>query len=140
MAVLFLLGINCKIMKTNLLIFLAEDDEDDASLFKDALSELESSANLTILVDGEKLVKLLETNEILPDIIFLDLNMPKKNGFECLEEIKSNSLWKKIKTIILSTTSDDVQIKKCYFLGADMFISKHSDYNQFKLNLERCLL
>lgn len=127
-------------MKTQLSIFLAEDDEDDALFFKEILSELISNATLTILIDGEKLLKQLEKNEILPDIIFLDLNMPKKNGFECLKEIKSNLLWKGIKTIILSTTSDTIQINKCYSLGADLFLTKFSNQHEFKLNLKRCFL
>ena len=132
--------VNYKIMRTNLTIFLAEDDEDDALFFKEAMSDLLVSANITILIDGEELLKLLETNTILPDLIFLDLNMPKKNGYECLKEIKNNYLWKQIKTIILSTTSDTAQIKKCYFLGADTFITKASDFDEFKLNLGQCLL
>jgi len=126
-------------MKTDLTIFLAEDDADDVLFFKEAVADLLSSANITILFDGEELIKLLETDTILPDIIFLDLNMPKKNGFECLKKIKNNSLWKQIKTIILSTTSDDTQIKKCYFLGADKFLTKAVDYSEFKLNLWQCL-
>jgi len=122
-----------------MIIFLAEDDEDDALFFKEAVSELLSNADLMIFTNGEKLMNQLDTNEVLPDIIFLDLNMPKKNGFECLKEIKSNSSLKAIKTIILSTTSDDVQIKKCDSLGADMFLTKVNSYNKFKLILESCL-
>ena len=119
-------------------IFLAEDDEDDALFFKEVLSELLSNADLTIFTNGEKLMNQLYMNELLPDIIFLDLNMPRKNGFECLKEIKSNSSLKAIKTIILSTTSDEVQIKKCNSLGADMFLTKVNSYNKFKLILMNC--
>lgn len=126
-------------MKKNLSIFLAEDDEDDALFFKEAVTELISNVNLTILINGEKLLSQLEKIEVLPDVIFLDLNMPIKNGFECLQEIKSNSLWKEIRTIILSTTSDIAQINKCYFLGADIFLTKAADYDEFKLNIKRCL-
>jgi DNA-binding response OmpR family regulator len=126
-------------MKTNITIFLAEDDEDDAILFSDAISELLSDFDLTILCNGEKLMKHLETIQFLPDIIFLDLNMPVKNGFECLTEIKSHSSWKGIRTIILSTTSDDAQIKYCYSLGADMFLTKPHSYDKLKLYLKQCL-
>ncbi len=61
-------------------IFLAEGDDEDADIFKDALSELNLHTNLTIVQNGILLMNLLETSETLPDIIFLDLNMPLKNG------------------------------------------------------------
>jgi len=126
-------------MKSNISIFLAEDDEDDALFFEDAIFELLVDANLVVLTDGVELMKQLETTEELPDIIFLDLNMPRKNGIECLKEIKRNSTLKTIKTVILSTTTDDTEIKKCYSLGADLFISKVSNHNEFKLVLKNCL-
>ena len=126
-------------MKSNISIFLAEDDEDDALFFEDAIFELSVDAHLVVLTDGVELMKQLETTEQLPDIIFLDLNMPRKNGIECLKEIKRNSTLKTIKTVILSTTTDDTEIKKCYSLGADLFISKISNHNEFKLVLKNCL-
>lgn len=76
-------------------ILLADDDSDDCLFFKEALRELLLSTNLTTVHDGEQLMQLLtnETN-VLPHVLFLDLNMPRKNGFECLTEIK---LSKKLK-------------------------------------------
>jgi CheY-like chemotaxis protein len=127
-------------MKSKLSIFLAEDDEDDALFFEDAIFELSADADLVVLNDGVELMQRLETNEVLPDIIFLDLNMPKKGGFQCLEEIKTNPSLKGIKTIILSTTTDAEQISKCYSLGADIFITKVSNQHEFKANLKRCLV
>jgi len=127
-------------VRSNISIFLAEDDDDDASLFKEAVTELVSDVNLVILSNGEQLMRQLETNEQLPDIIFLDLNMPVKNGLDCLKEIKSSSLWKSIKVVVLSTTSDDIQIKKCYSLGADVFVTKPPSYDKLKLHLKSCLL
>jgi len=121
-------------------IFLAEDDEDDALFFTQAVSELSLDISLTILCNGDKLIKQLEKHDVLPDIIFLDLNMPLKDGLECLREIKTHSLWKAIKIIMLSTTSDKAQIAKCYSLGADIFVTKAPNFNIFKLNLEACLL
>lgn len=127
-------------MKRNITILLAEDDEDDAMLFSDAISEMHLGIDLTILCNGEKLMEHLELNEFLPDIIFLDLNMPKKNGFDCLREIKNHSSWKNIRTIILSTTSNEAQIKDCYSLGADMFLTKPGSFDKLKSNLIRCLI
>jgi CheY-like chemotaxis protein len=127
-------------MKTNMSIYLAEDDEDDAMLFKEAIAGMSSGVYLTILCNGDKLMKLLAVNEVLPDVIFLDLNMPLKDGFKCLEEIKEHTAWRNIRTVILSTTSDDRQVKKCYSLGADTFITKSPNYHEYRLNIERCLL
>ena len=71
-------------------ILLADDDTDDCIFFKEALDELLLPTKLMTVHDGEQLMHLLanESTE-LPDVLFLDLNMPRKNGFECLEEIKS---------------------------------------------------
>lgn len=121
-------------------IFLAEDDEDDALFFELAVKELLTDVSVTIFSNGQQLMTKLERHEIVPDLIFIDLNMPIKNGFECLQEIKSNASWNSIKTIILSTTSDHTQIRKCYALGADTFVTKASSFDQFKLNIKACLL
>ena len=76
---------------TQLKILLADDDTDDCLFFKDALEGIPISIEFTAVHDGEQLMQFLnnETNP-LPQILFLDLNMPRKNGFECLAEIKQN--------------------------------------------------
>ena len=86
-------------------IVLAEDDEDDRFLFKLALNELQLSINLTVVNDGEQLMQLLHNcnRENLPDVLFLDLNMPRKNGFECLSEIKRIEKLQLQKIIIFSS-------------------------------------
>jgi len=121
-------------------IYLAGEDVDDASLFKDAVTSIFSDVNLVTSCKGEKLIKRLETDTDLPDIIFLDLNMPKRNGLECLKKIKSNLSWKAIKTVVLSTTLDDNEINRCYSLGADIFITKPNSYSKLKVDLARCFL
>ena len=74
--------------KSNLKILLADDDSDDCDLFKTALDELKVNANLIIVNNGEQLITTLKKSEAHYDIVFMDLNMPRKNGFECLLEIK----------------------------------------------------
>lgn len=77
-------------------IYLADDDEDDRSFFQDALKEVCEEYTLTTAADGRELMNILYTPPVrLPDIIFLDLNMPAKNGFECLAEIKNKKGIKK---------------------------------------------
>lgn len=120
-------------------IYLAEDDGDDAALFREAITDIIEQADITVVDNGVKLIDHLQIDSVKPDFIFLDLNMPKKNGFDCLEEIKNHDSWKKIKTIVLSTTSDEQQIKKCYSLGADLFITKVWDLKLYKDLLKECL-
>ena len=71
-------------------ILLADDDQDDCLLFKEALDELAITVQLTAVQNGEELMQLLNKAEILPDLMFLDLNMPRKNGMECLFAIKQS--------------------------------------------------
>lgn len=83
-------------------ILLADDDTDDCLFFKDALEELALSVTLTTVRDGVELMRHLST-QVLPDVIFLDLNMPRKNGYECLTEIKLNAKLATIPVVVYST-------------------------------------
>jgi CheY-like chemotaxis protein len=114
-------------------ILLADDDADDCLFFEEALEELPVSTALTAVHDGEKLMQLLndETN-ILPHILFLDLNMPRKNGFECLAEIKLNTKLKDMPVIIFSTSYEQQVVNLLYQNGAHYFIRKPSAFAQFK--------
>jgi CheY-like chemotaxis protein len=120
-------------------IMMAEDDSEDVDLFKDALTELEFDISLTVAVNGKELMKQLEQTEVLPEIIFLDLNMPLKNGMVCLEEIRANKSWKDIKVIILSTSSHQDQMKDAYDKGADFYMVKLINYVDFKNAIAACL-
>lgn len=121
------------------IIALAEDDEEDVDFFKEALSEIDGHAHLTVVKNGILLIKYLEDTQKLPDIIFMDLNMPYKNGIQCLEEIKKVDKWKTIKTIILSTSSNKDQINKLYELGADLCLTKPTSFNELKRQLSECV-
>ena len=124
-------------MFTNL--FLAEDDDEDIDFFTDIISDISPSTKISVANNGIKFMTLLEDAEELPDVIFLDLNMPLKTGFECLKEIKSSEKWKLIKTIILSTSSHPDQIKDVYAMGADLYLLKPNSYSEFKTSLSNCL-
>jgi CheY-like chemotaxis protein len=114
-------------------ILLADDDTDDCLFFKKVLEELLLSTNLTTVHDGEQLMQLLtsETSE-LPHILFLDLNMPRKNGFECLSEIKQNKKLKDLPVVIFSTSFEQEVVNLLYKNGAQYFIRKPSVFLQFK--------
>jgi len=120
-------------------ILMAEDDEDDVDLFKDVLTDLAVDVKLQVAVNGVELMKILEEAEVLPELIFLDLNMPLKNGMLCLQEIKANPRWKNIKVVILSTSSNQDQIKTAYDKGADFYMTKSASYTDFKNAVAACL-
>jgi len=120
-------------------IIMAEDDEEDVELFKDVLTDLAFDISLEVVVNGRALMVKLEQTEVLPEIIFLDLNMPLKNGMLCLEEIRANQRWKDIKVIILSTSSHREQMKAAYDKGADFYMVKLSNYVDFKNAIGACL-
>ena len=114
-------------------ILLADDDKDDCLIFKEALEELPLSAQLTTVHDGEQLMQLLakKTHELF-DVLFLDLNMPRKNGFACLEEIKADKNLKHIPVIIFSTSYDENIACLLYKKGAHYYICKPADFSQLK--------
>ena len=114
-------------------ILLADDDADDCTFFKSALEKLSLSTHLTIVHDGEQLMQLLtnETNE-LPHVLFLDLNMPRKNGLECLSEIKKIEKLKDIPVVIFSTSNSRDTMSMLFKYGAHVYIRKPSDFEQLK--------
>ena len=92
--------------KTALTLWLADDDADDCVFFKEALEELPVNSTLKTVNDGEQLMICSIQKEPFPDILFLDLNMPRKKGFECLAEIKRNEKLKSLPVIVYSTSFD----------------------------------
>jgi DNA-binding response OmpR family regulator len=120
-------------------VLLADDDIDDRFFFSNALDEISIKSNLISVQDGEELMNYLyENTENLPDILFLDLSMPRKTGFECLSEIRENLKFNKMPIIMLSTSySQDLNyeqsiVKLLYNIGAQDFIRKPSDFAQLK--------
>ncbi|GLU57337.1 response regulator [Dyadobacter frigoris] len=121
-------------------LLLADDDTDDRIFFKEALEKLPLSTHLTTVHDGEQLMQLLtkETNE-LPHVLFLDLNMPRKNGRECLLEIKLNKKLKQLPVIIYSTSLEQEVVNLLYKNGAQYFIRKPAEFSQLKKVIQQAL-
>lgn len=116
-----------------MLITLADDDEDDRMLFTDAFDELKINTVVSTFNNGKFLMEyLLDDNSILPQIIFLDLNMPIMNGIECLKLIKQNDRLKDIAIAIYSTSSSADDIEETFVLGANIYIKKPSDFKKLK--------
>lgn len=122
-------------------ILLADDDEDDRLFFKDAFMEIKVKTNVTLVNDGAALMDhLIQNGHHLPHILFLDLNMPHKNGIECLEEIRNNEDLKELPVAIYSTSSSDEDIEETFVKGANVYIKKPSDFNTLRKILEEVIV
>ncbi|MFC6268234.1 response regulator [Frigoriflavimonas asaccharolytica] len=114
-------------------IILADDDEDDRLFFTDAFEELKISTKVQTYNDGSELMDYLNSEDaILPEILFLDLNMPKKNGLECLAEIKANEKFSDVAIAIYSTSSSEEHIQETFVSGANIYIKKPNDFEKLK--------
>nr|WP_322625880.1 response regulator [uncultured Flavobacterium sp.] len=121
-------------------IYMADDDPDDRELFMSALEEVSKDLSLVMFHNGLQLISdLASPSRILPDIIFLDINMPFKNGIESLSDIRSNPLTARIPVIIYSTSNDPDLIAKTRSLGATLYAVKPSDYTKLKQLLIKTL-
>ena len=131
---------------TPLNILLAEDDLDDRIFFEKVLSQIPISINHTFVKNGEQLMKYLHSAQCpLPDVIFLDLSMPLKTGFECLAEIKDNDKLKALNVVMLttsfssSTELEDMLKSTLAGMGAMDYIRKTGDMEQFKAVIQQPL-
>ena len=105
--------------------FLIDDDHEDQEIFQIALKQVDQNIGFTAASNGlEGLHKLKEDLSFVPDFIFLDLNMPKMNGMQCLPEIRQLGHLKNVKIIMYSTSSDAAIIDESKLLGADDFLVK----------------
>ncbi len=120
-------------------ILLADDDIDDCIFFKGALEKFHISTTLTSVHDGEQLMKRLEEETELPHVLFLDLNMPRKNGFECLAEIKAINRLKHLPVIMYSTSYEQEMVNLLHKNGAQHFIRKPSEFSLFKELIQQTL-
>jgi CheY-like chemotaxis protein len=114
-------------------ILFADDDQGDCLLFKEALEELPVNAHLTIVHNGEQVVEeITKKGSKLPDVLFLDLNMPRKNGFSSLGEIKRNADLEDLPIVIITTSSDPDTVKRVFRDAAHYYICKPVDFLQLK--------
>jgi CheY-like chemotaxis protein len=108
-------------------ILLADDDDDDTMLFVEATEKLSSNIKVSLANDGQKLLGLLDSSS-MPDIIFLDLNMPKKSGLECLRSIRSDVRYDRIPVIMYSTSQSKRDIDESYVAGANYYVVKPYEF------------
>lgn len=123
-------------MKKNISFLLIDDDEDDRELFQMALENVDAEIQFTEASCGQSALSLLEKATSLPDIIFLDLNMPRMSGRECLTELKNHPTLSTIPVVIFSTSSDPRDKKELMESGAVDFITKPSKTSELTRLLE----
>jgi two-component system, chemotaxis family, response regulator Rcp1 len=112
-------------------ILLVEDNEGDIELTMEALKEARILNRVTVARDGEAAMTLLRSTSKLPDLILLDINLPKMDGMEVLSAIKTDNELKMIPVIILTTSSSDRDISRSYANHANCFITKPVDLDLF---------
>jgi len=117
-------------------VLLVEDDAADVELTMEGLLAAKMMVNLHVVDDGDKALKFLKkehpyADAVRPDIILLDLNMPRKNGKETLQEIKADVTLRSIPVVVLTTSDAEGDIVKCYDLGANCYITKPIGFEAF---------
>ena len=114
-------------------ILLADDDQDDHHFFEQALEALPISAQLSRVSDGKELMNFLFLNSAtLPDVLFIDINLPRKNGIECLFEIKKNQILNALPVVIFSTSNSRDRVSLLFQNGAIIYVSKPDNFTQLK--------
>ncbi|MBL7696681.1 MAG: response regulator [Chitinophagaceae bacterium] len=119
-------------------ILFSDDDTDDALLFTQAADLMKSSILLSFAEDGEQLMRFL-ARESLPDMIFLDLNMPVKNGVECLREIRSDKKLDNLPIIVYTTSDNPRDVDTCYELRANLYVVKPTSFESIIKTLKKII-
>jgi CheY-like chemotaxis protein len=116
-------------------ILLADDDADDRRLFKEALATVSPESKLAEVKDGAELIEKLAKEK--PDLLFLDINMPLKNGIECVKWIKEVKQLRRVPIIAYSSAFDTTEINKAYAYGMDLYFIKPTKRPYLLEDLER---
>jgi CheY-like chemotaxis protein len=120
-------------MSATVHILLADDDPDDREFFSEAIRSIDIPHKLLLFEDGQELMDYLKNVELdVPHILFLDLNMPCKSGFDCLKEIREKKALKDLSIAIYSTSSSDRDVEHAFIGGANVYIKKPSDFQHLK--------
>ena len=118
--------------KKKVTVFIADDDEDDRDIFMEVITDVVPHADVTVAKNGIELMGLLSAATAIPDVIFLDLNMPLMNGQECLDKIRANGKLKNIPIIIYSTSNSREHIDETFKKGATFYFPKPTSFKDLK--------
>ena len=125
-------------MLSDLTIFYTDDDAEDLDFFREVTRSI-PGVILYTYDHGDALLKALENRSPSPDLIFLDLNMPGKTGFDVLRELKSTEQFRDIPVVIFSTSSDPHSIELSMQMGASLYLPKLSSYESYKKSIQDTL-
>jgi len=121
-------------------IALADDDPDDRQFFKEATEGISIRTRLHMFQNGQELMDYLhQADGNLPDLIFLDLNMPVKNGMQCLKEIRNGKLFDQISIAIYSTSSSERDIDETFVNGANIYLNKPNNFVKLRESITKVL-
>ncbi len=112
-------------------ILLIEDNPGDIELVRAAFEEARAYNHLTVINDGQEAVEFFEKGEAAPDLILLDINLPKVNGFEVLQKIRATQKGINVPVVILSSSEIELDINRSYSQYTDHFITKPVDFDKF---------
>ncbi len=115
---------------------IVDDDSDDCDLFCEAITKIDTTVRCVIAHDGEEALMKLRIMSTVPDFIFLDLNMPRMNGWQCLAELKKDTRLKDIPVIIFTTSSSQMDMDETKKLGAAYFLTKPSDFRSLPSKIQ----
>lgn len=118
-------------------VILADDDADDHDFFRAALWEIDPSIRLDVVDNGLELLDLLSC--YVPDLLFLDLEMPLKNGLECLLAIRRNPQLRALPVVVFSSTTRPANIQTAYEMGADLYLIKSHNYSDLRSSVKALL-
>ena len=114
------------------IILLADDDRDDAEMFCEALADINGNIICHCAENGSEALKILGKQNEMPNVVFLDLNMPIMNGWECLKELKQDDRYKNIPVIMISTSSHKNDMDTAANLGAVCYFVKPTNFKDLK--------
>jgi len=118
-------------------ILLADDDEDDRYAFQEVIHQINAKIKIDYVPNGLRLMEFLQ--HYAPDLLFLDLEMPYKNGLECLVEIRNNPQLEGLPTIVFSSTTRPANIQTAYEMGAHLFLIKVASFEDYTSSIKAIL-
>ncbi|MBU2905935.1 response regulator [Arenibacter algicola] len=120
-------------------IYLVDDDLEDQEIFMEAISQIDTLVELKTFDNADELLLCLKTDSSNPDVIFLDLYMPRKDGEECLKEIRDDNGLDMIPIVVYSTEFDLDRIEHLFSLGANRYLRKPNSYGSLIASLDRTI-